>query len=70
MAADQTLVEGAFRASRDYSSVVDQAKQSAVKNIVEGASNIGAKQQQQQQAEDIQRQKDLTQAQKLSLIHI
>ena len=64
MAADQTLVEGAFRASRDYSSVVDQAKQSAVKNIVEGASNIGAKQQQQQQAEDIQRQKDLTQAQK------
>ena len=64
MAADQTLVEGAFRASRDYSRVADEAKISAIKNLSEGISSIGSKMRQQKEAEDLQQQQQISEAQK------
>ena len=59
MAADQTLVEGAFRASRDYSRVADEAKISAIKNLSEGISSVGSKMRQQKEAEDLQQQQQI-----------
>tara|TARA_R110002020_G_scaffold469247_1_gene694106 strand:+ start:11114 stop:12313 length:1200 start_codon:yes stop_codon:yes gene_type:complete len=64
MAADQTLVEGAFRASRDYSRVADEAKISAIKNLSEGISSVGSKMQQQKEAEGLQQQQQISEAQK------